>query len=53
MLDKGTADKVKGKAKEVTGDVTGDNKKKAEGLVDQAVGKAKAAAEDIKKSLKD
>lgn len=32
MTDKGTTDKIKGKAKEVTGDVTGDDKQKAEGF---------------------
>ncbi|MBK0038827.1 MULTISPECIES: CsbD family protein [Enterococcus] len=48
MTDKGTFDKAKGKAKEVVGDVTGDNKTKAEGILDQAVGKVKEVAADAK-----
>ncbi|EOK14527.1 CsbD family protein [Enterococcus faecalis] len=50
MSDKGTFDKVKGKAKEVAGDVTGDDKKKAEGFLDQAIGKAKEVASDVKET---
>ena len=41
MTDKGTTDKIKGKAKEVTGDVTGDDKQKVEGFLDQAIAKVK------------
>ena len=44
MTDKGFTDKVKGKAKEVVGEVTNDDSTKAEGLLDQAVGKAKEIA---------
>lgn len=51
MTDKGTTDKIKGKAKEVTGDVTGDKGKKAEGLFDQAVGKVKEVASDVKEKF--
>lgn len=39
--DRGRTDKAKGKAKEVAGAVTGDDKKQAEGKTDQASGKAK------------
>ncbi|AOA01872.1 CsbD family protein [Carnobacterium maltaromaticum] len=53
MTDKGTTDKIKGKAKEVTGDVTGDKGKKAEGLFDQAVGKVKEVASDVKEKTED
>ena len=53
MTDKGTGDKIKGKAKEVAGDVTGINKQKAEGLLDQAVGKVKEAASDVKEKAED
>lgn len=48
MTDKGFTDQVKGKAKEVAGDITGDNARKAEGLLDQAVGKAKEAVSGVK-----
>ncbi|MCH4168969.1 MAG: CsbD family protein [Streptococcaceae bacterium] len=53
MTDKGTGDKIKGKAKEVAGDVTGNDKQKAEGLLDQAVGKVKEAASDVKEKAED
>jgi uncharacterized protein YjbJ (UPF0337 family) len=53
MTDKGFTDKAKGKAKETTGKVTGDNKKKAEGLLDQAVGKVKEVAADAKENVED
>ena len=48
MADKGFTDKVKGKAKEVVGELSGDNKTKAEGLADQAIGKAKEIVSDAK-----
>ena len=41
MADKGHTDKIKGKTKEVLGDLRGDNKQKAEGILDQAIGKTK------------
>ena len=53
MSDKGTVDKLKGKAEEVTGTVTGDNKKKAEGLLNQAIGKVKETASDVKEAVED
>ncbi|MBO0476895.1 CsbD family protein [Vagococcus sp. DIV0080] len=48
MTDKGFTDSVKGKVKEVTGDITNNQELKAEGLVDQGKGKLKKAAGDIK-----
>ncbi|AQP52908.1 CsbD family protein [Vagococcus penaei] len=48
MTDRGFTDKVKGKAKEVAGDITNDREKKAEGLADQAVGKAKEMSSNAK-----
>ncbi|MFI2370802.1 CsbD family protein [Streptomyces sp. NPDC018833] len=42
------ADKLKGKAKEALGKVTGDESLKAEGRTDQAKGKAKKAMENAK-----
>ena len=53
MSDKGTVDKLKGKAEEVAGTVTGDNKKKAEGLLNQAIGKVKETASDVKDAVED
>lgn len=53
MTDKGTTDKIKGKAKEVAGDVTGDDKQKAEGFLDQAIGKVKEVASDAKEKVED
>ncbi|WP_435972396.1 CsbD family protein [Streptomyces sp. Qhu_M48] len=53
MADKGRTDKVKGKAKETVGKVTGDDRMKAEGKMDQAKGKAKEAVSDATDSLRD
>ena len=53
MSDKGTVDKLKGKAEEDAGTVTGDNKKKAEGLLNQAIGKVKETASDVKEAVED
>ena len=53
MTDKGTVDKLKGKAEEIAGTVTGDNKKKAEGLLNQAIGKVKETASDVKEAVED
>lgn len=47
------ADKVAGKAKEVTGSVTDNDKLEAEGKVDQVIGKAKDAFEDVKDKIED
>ena len=48
----GTADKVKGKAKEAVGKATGDTRTEAEGKTDQVKGKAKEMASDVKESAK-
>ncbi|MFZ2348005.1 CsbD family protein [Lactococcus chungangensis] len=53
MTDKGTVDKLKGKAEEIAGTVTGDDKKKAEGLMNQAIGKVKETASDVKEAIED
>lgn len=53
MTDRGKTDKIKGKAKEVTGDVTNSKKTKAEGLLDQAVGKVKEVASDVKEKTEE
>lgn len=53
MSDKGTVDKLKGKAEEIAGTVTGDDKKKTEGLMNQAIGKVKETASDVKEAIED
>jgi uncharacterized protein YjbJ (UPF0337 family) len=45
-------DKAKGKMKGVAGALTGDNKLKAKGEIDQAKGNIKGAAKSIKQSIK-
>lgn len=50
---KGTAQEVSGKAKEVAGDVTGNDKLKAEGKADGLMGKAKEAFGDVKDKVAD
>ncbi|MFH8345256.1 CsbD family protein [Streptomyces sp. NPDC018045] len=51
MGDKSAVDKVKGKAKEMKGAVTGDDRTKAEGRTDQAKGKAKGAMDEAKSNV--
>uniref|UniRef100_A0AAU3GVI2 CsbD family protein n=1 Tax=Streptomyces sp. NBC_01401 TaxID=2903854 RepID=A0AAU3GVI2_9ACTN len=56
MTDKSAMDKLKGKAKEATGKVTGDRRKETEGKSDQAKAKAEdalGATGDRAKGLKD
>lgn len=53
MTDKGTSDKIKGKVKETVGDLTGDKSTKAEGVLVQAVGKAKEVANDVKETTEE
>ncbi|WP_149827553.1 CsbD family protein [Streptomyces tailanensis] len=59
MADKGRADKIKGKAKEMTGKVTGDREQQVEGKLEQARGEAKKMkgkgqerAQETKRSVK-
>ncbi|MFF9063740.1 CsbD family protein [Streptomyces sp. NPDC014891] len=52
MADKGRTDKIKGKAKETVGKVTGNDRMKAEGKMDQVEGKAKEAASEAKDALR-
>ncbi|MGX7200362.1 CsbD family protein [Enterococcus nangangensis] len=53
MSDKGILDQAKGKAKEIIGDLTGDDKKKAEGQVEQLEGKAKGAMENLSQEARE
>ena len=39
MVDKGLTDQLKGKTKKIVGDLTGDTVTKAEGWLEQGVGK--------------
>ena len=49
----GTADKLKGHAKEATGDVTGDKDLQREGKVDRASGSVKGKVGDAGDKIKD
>ena len=49
----GTADKLKGHAKEATGEVTGDDGLKREGKVDRASGSVKDKVGDASDKIKD
>lgn len=56
MGNEGGMDKLKGKAKEMAGKATGDNRRESEGKTDQAKGDAKSAmdsARDKAKGMKD
>ncbi|MEV5707741.1 CsbD family protein [Actinoallomurus sp. NPDC052274] len=48
-----TGDKIKGKAKETVGKVTGNEEMEAEGKADQVKGDAKQAGEKVKDVFKD
>ncbi|MER5617336.1 CsbD family protein [Streptomyces sp. NPDC002215] len=52
MVDEGAKDKMKGKAKEAMGKMTGDRRKEAEGKMDQAKGRTKDAMSDAEKRAK-
>ena len=52
-LGDGTADKLKGHAKEATGDVTGDKDLQREGKVDRASGSVKDKVGDAGDKIKD
>jgi len=49
----GTADEMKGKAKEAVGDLTDDDELKREGKVDQAAGSIKDRVSDAKDWVED
>jgi uncharacterized protein YjbJ (UPF0337 family) len=48
----GSADKIKGRIKEAAGALTDDAKLKREGRLDQAVGRAKQAADKVIEKVK-
>lgn len=45
-------DRIKGKAKQVEGDIKGDSVLHAEGVIDEAKGKIKGKIEDVKQAVK-
>ena len=49
----GKSDELKGRVKEAAGALTGDEKLKREGKVDQAVGKIKQTVEKVVDKVKD
>ena len=49
----GKTDELKGRVKEAAGALTGDEKLKREGQVDQTVGKVKQKADEIIDKIKD
>lgn len=49
----GELDKISGKVKEVVGDVSGNTKLEAEGLVQQGIGKVKEVVGDIEEKVGD
>ncbi|MFE9247393.1 CsbD family protein [Streptomyces sp. NPDC007088] len=56
MSDESSMDKLKGKAKEAVGKVTGDRRKETEGKTDQTKGRAKDAGDELSdraKGMKD
>ncbi|MEU8918028.1 MULTISPECIES: CsbD family protein [Streptomyces] len=52
MGDKGAMDKMKGKAKQKAGKITGDERLKGEGRADEAKGRSKGAMSDAKENLR-
>ena len=48
----GKTDELKGRVKEAAGALTGDEKLKREGRVDQAVGKVKQRSDDVIEKVK-
>ena len=52
MVDKGLTDQLKGKTKKIVGDLTGDTVTKAEGWLEQGVGKTKRRLRMLQISFK-
>jgi len=50
---RGTLEETKGEIKQGVGDLTGDDQLKAEGLLDEAMGKAQQLLGDIKDKIED
>ena len=50
---KGKLEEAKGRGKQAQGDLTGDNSKKAEGMVDEAKGKLRQGADKAREAVHD
>jgi uncharacterized protein YjbJ (UPF0337 family) len=50
---KGKLDEAKGRGKQAQGDLTGDNKKKGEGILDEAKGKARQTGDRAREAAHD
>lgn len=53
MTETGITDKIKGKTQEISGNITGDSQKTAEGFLNQTVGKVKETVSDVKEKTDD
>ncbi|GAB7034865.1 CsbD family protein [Streptomyces sp. NPDC021749] len=52
MAGKGAKDKMKGKAKQAAGKITGDDRLKAEGRMEEAKGKAKDTVDEAGENIR-
>ena len=50
---KGKLEEAKGRGEQAQGDLTGDNKKKGEGMLDEAKGKARQAGDKVREAAHD
>ena len=50
---KGKLEEAKGRGEQAQGDLTGDNKKKGEGMLDEGKGKARQTGDRIKEAAED
>ena len=50
---KGKLEEAKGRGEQAQGDLTGDNRKKGEGMVDEAKGKARQAGDHVREAVRD
>jgi uncharacterized protein YjbJ (UPF0337 family) len=50
---KGKLEEAKGRGEQAQGDLTGDNRKKGEGMVDEAKGKARQAGDKVRDAVDD
>jgi uncharacterized protein YjbJ (UPF0337 family) len=50
---KGKLEEAKGRGEQAQGDLTGDNRKKGEGMLDEAKGKARQAGDKVREAVDD
>lgn len=53
MKDRGTTDKIKGRAQEAAGNVTGNDKQKSKGILNKTLGKVKEVSANVKDRAED